>query len=146
MRSFRYRKSLLQRYLAASPQRRGQRLRLASRRGRSFELLEPRLALATTPLITEFMADNGAALLDGNGNSSDWVEIHNPTSQPIDLAGWHLTDDPQNLDKWTFPAAPQSVLDPGEYLIVFASEQNVETYIDPAEYLHTDFALAADGE
>jgi hypothetical protein len=38
------------------------------------------------------------------------------------------------------------VLDPGEYLVVFASGKNVETYIDPAGYLHTDFSLPADGE
>ena len=38
------------------------------------------------------------------------------------------------------------MLDPGEYLIVFASSQPTETYIDPAGYLHADFALSADGE
>jgi hypothetical protein len=110
------------------------------------EHLETRLALSATPLITEFMASNDSTVADGDGNYSDWIEIHNPTSEPIDLAGWHLTDNPTNLDKWTFPSSPQSILDPGEYLLVFASSQLTETYVDPAGFLHTDFALSADGE
>src|SRR5262249_11905591 len=64
----------------------------------------------------------------------------------INLAGWHLTDELDNPDKWTFPSLAQSVLDPGEFLIVFASGQLVENYVDPAGYLHTDFSLGADGE
>ena len=123
------------------------RRRLATRQDRlRFETLEPRLVLSTTPLITEFMASNDATLLDGDGNSSDWIEVHNPTAGTIDLAGWHLTDDATNLDKWTFPALPQSVLEAGEYLVVFASGQATETYVDPAGNLHTDFRLSAGGE
>ncbi len=112
-----------------------------------FELLEPRLVMTgTNPIITEFMASNDSTINDGRGVSSDWIEIHNPTSQPINLAGWHLTDEADNLDKWTFPSLPQSILDPGEYLIVFASNEDTETYVDPAGYMHTDFALGAEGE
>src|SRR5688500_5792661 len=124
----------------------GRRNRIGSARRRGFELLEPRLVLAAQPLITEFMANNGSSLLDGDGADSDWIEIHNPTAVTVDLAGWHLTDNVTNLDKWTFPSLPQSVLSPGEYLIVFASSKPVETYIDPAGYMHTDFSLADEGE
>ena len=118
----------------------------SARRSRKFELLEPRLVLASQPLITEFMASNDTTLEDGDGLSSDWIEIHNPTAAPVNLTDWHLTDNPDNLDKWTFPNAPQAVLEPGEYLIVFASNKGTETYIDPAGFLHTDFNLDADGE
>ncbi len=120
--------------------------RTAARRRRGFEVLEPRLVLAAQPLITEIMANNGSSLLDGDGADSDWIEVHNPTAATVNLAGWHLTDSATNLDKWTFPSAPQSILDPGEYLIVFASSKTVETYIDPSGYVHTDFALADEGE
>ena len=116
------------------------------RREPRFELLEPRRVLSGNPVITEFLASNDSTLLDGDGNSSDWIEIHNPTTMPINLSGWHLTDDATNLDKWTFPAAPQSLLDPGEYLIVFASGQATETYIDAGNFLHTDFKLGTSGE
>ena len=107
------------------------------------EPLEPRLMLSTTPLISEFMASNDLTLADGDGNFSDWIEIYNPASLPIDLEGWHLTDDVGNLDKWTFPAV---ALDPGESMIIFASGQNVEDYVDSAGYLHTDFKLSSEGE
>jgi hypothetical protein len=36
------------------------------------------------------------------------------------------------------------VLDPGEYLILFASGQLTDNYIDAAGYLHTNFAISAD--
>ena len=110
------------------------------------ERLEPRLVLSTTPLITEFMASNTSTLNDGDGNSSDWIEVHNPTVAAIDLAGWHLTDNANDLSKWTFPSLPQSVLDPGEYLVVFASGQAIETYVDSGGNLHTDFSLGIGGE
>jgi hypothetical protein len=113
--------------IANSPNRRASR----RRRARMFELLEPRLVMTgNNPVITEFMASNDSTINDGRGVSADWIEIHNPTSQTINLAGWHLTDESDNLDKWTFPSLPQSVLDPGEYLVVFASNQDTETYVD----------------
>lgn len=112
----------------------------------TFEKLESRVVLSSTPIITEFVASNDNSLDDGDGNSSDWIEIYNPTKDVIDLAGWHLTDKADNLDKWTFPSLPQSILSPGEYLVVFASSQDTETYIDPEGNLHTDFALSANGE
>ena len=92
------------------------------------------------------MASNDTTLADGDGNFSDWIEVYNPTTSPVDLGGWHLSDDANNLDKWTFPDLPQSELDPGEYLVVFASGQAVDDYVDPAGNLHTDFSLAAGGE
>ncbi|MGI9457605.1 MAG: CotH kinase family protein, partial [Aeoliella sp.] len=110
------------------------------------ERLEPRLVLSTTPLITEFMASNNSTLADGDSAFSDWIEVHNPTAMAIDLAGWHLTDDGANLGKWEFPSLPASVLDPGEYLVVFASGQITDTYVDPAGNLHTNFRVGADGE
>ena len=107
------------------------------------ETLEPRRLLATTPLITEFMASNDSTLDDGDGNSSDWIEIHNPTDAAIDLTGWHLTDDSNELDKWTFPA---TTLESQEYLVVFASGQATGDYVDAGGNLHTNFKLASGGE
>jgi len=126
---------------------RGRRaLNTSRKRTRQFEKLEQRIVLTTAPLITEFMASNDGTLDDGDGNSSDWIEVHNPTTAPIDLAGWHLTDDSSDLDKWSFPDLPQSVLGPGAYLVVFASGQQTETYVDPGGNLHTNFKLSSSGE
>jgi hypothetical protein len=90
--------------------------------------------------ITEFMAANDSGLADEDGEFSDWIEIHNPDNAPISLAGYHLTDNPANRDKWTFPAV---TLDPGAYLVVFASGKD---RVNPANRLHTDFQLDAEGE
>jgi len=107
------------------------------------ERLEQRLLLTADPIITEFLASNNDGLLDGYGNSSDWIEIFNVGDMAIDLEGWHLTDDPTSLDKWTFPDLPEVELDPGEYLVVFASGLGLP---DPTGNLHTNFSLSAAGE
>jgi len=91
------------------------------------------------PRITEFMAANDSALADENGEFSDWIEIHNPDTTPISLAGYFLTENATNLHKWTFPTV---TLNPGAYWVVFASGKN---RADPAGQLHTDFQLSADG-
>jgi len=98
------------------------------------------------PVISEFMASNNSTLADGDNSFSDWIEIYNPSAAVINLGGWHLTDEATNLSKWTFPASTQSVLDPGENLVVFASGQETETYVDAGGSLHTNFKLAAEGE
>ena len=91
------------------------------------------------------MADNDNTLLDGYGNASDWIEIHNAGDDAIDLSGWYLTDDREQLAKWEFPNPSGGLLGAGEYLIVFASGQNSGAP-DPAGYLHTSFRLDADAE
>ena len=111
-----------------------------SRRRLRFEPLEARRLLAAEPVISEFMASNGNTLADGEGNSSDWIEIFNAGDQPADLAGWHLTDRSDNLTRWTFPHV---TIGPGEYLVVFASGDGGP---DAAGHLHTNFNLDSDGE
>jgi hypothetical protein len=96
-------------------------------------------------LISEFMADNDATLDDFAGDTPDWIEIHNPTADPVDLADWYLTDSSDDLTRWQFPAAAVSVVDPGEYLVVFASGKAGSPDV-PAAQLHTNFKLSAAGE
>lgn len=91
-------------------------------------------------IISEFMASNGSTLLDEDGDSSDWLEIYNPTDAAINLDGWYLTDDADELTKWQFPAV---TLDAGEFLVVFASGKDRTN--DPNK-LHTNFKLDKDGE
>ena len=85
--------------------------------------------------ITEFMGSNQSTLLDADGEASDWIELWNPVSSAIDITGWHLSDDPLNLAKWSFPA---HVMAPNEFLVVFASGK--DRAVAGAE-LHTDFQL-----
>ena len=125
----------------ASP-RKGLRRNHGSRR-LEIEQLECRRLLAAQPIITEFLASNEDGLLDGNGISSDWIEIFNAGDSSIDLSGWYLTDDASDLTKWEFPNLSQSTLDVSEYLVIFASGNGI---VDPAANLHTNFRLSADGE
>lgn len=75
--------------------------------------------LAGEPVISEFMADNTDTLRDADQDTSDWIEIHNPGPGPAQLGGWHLSDDAENLTRWTFPAGIEVAA--GAYLLVFAS-------------------------
>ena len=92
------------------------------------------------PLITEFMADNASSLADEDGDFSDWIEIHNPDDSSVNLNGWFLTDNEAELSKWALPSV---TLEPGGFLVVFASGKDRR---NPASELHTNFQLNAGGE
>jgi hypothetical protein len=91
-------------------------------------------------VIREFLAANGTGLTDEDGDYSDWIELHNPGNTTINLGGWALTDDADQLQKWPFP---DTSLGGGKYLVIFASGKDRR---DPAWPLHTNFKLNADGE
>ena len=97
------------------------------------ESLEPRLLLSGEVMVSEFMASNNLTIADGDGGSPDWIELHNPGDVEVDLAGWFLTDNENNLEKWRFPDDPgiDTTLSPGEYRLIFASgEDGVYPYVD----------------
>ena len=95
----------------------------------------------TDLVLNEFMADNDNTLEDEDGASSDWIEIYNPGSGSIDLGGWYLTDDANNLTQWRFPSGV--ILSANSYLVVFASSKDKT---NAAGRLHTNFSLDPDGE
>src|SRR5581483_7817460 len=90
-------------------------------------------------VLSEFMAANSGGVTDEDGDSSDWIEIHNDSTAQTSLAGWHLTDSAANLTKWTVPATN---LPAGGYLVVFASGKN--RAVAGAE-LHANFQLSKNG-
>ena len=85
-------------------------------------------------MINEFLAANGDALADEDGDYSDWIEIYNRSRRPVNLAGWSLTDDLTRPDKWLFG---EQVLQPDDYLLVFASGKDRNN--------HTNFKLSRTG-
>ena len=104
------------------------------------------LALSTlpstgAPLITEFLASNQTGILDEDLTRQDWIEIHNPDASPVNLGGYHLTDDAALPARWTFPSGVN--LAPGAYLVVFASGKDRAV---AGQNLHTNFSLASGGE
>ncbi len=116
--------------------------------GRGLALLVAWLALLGAPLcaqsgkpfIKELLASNDTNLQDEDGDFSDWLEIHNDSAFPLNLGGWHLSDDETDLTQWTFPSM---VLAPDAYLVVFASSK--DRALAGAE-LHTNFKLGSGGE
>ena len=98
-------------------------------------------AHAQGPLLTEFQASNANTLLDTDGDSSDWIEVHNPSATSLDLSDWYLSDDAGDLTRWQIPST--TLLPAGAYLIVFASGK--DRAVPGAEY-HTNFKLKSEGE
>ena len=97
-------------------------------------------SVLANPVISEFLASNGSGLKDEDGDRSDWIEVYNPTSSPVSLLGWYLTDDSANKTKWQFPNVSLAA---GERIVVFASTK--DRAVANAE-LHTNFSLNANGE
>ena len=85
--------------------------------------------------LNEVVAWNASGLRDEDGLLQDWLELYNPGTTAVNLAGWHLSDDRRAPAKWTFP----SVAIPAQgYLVVFASAKNRAGTGQP---LHTNFKL-----
>ncbi len=95
---------------------------------------------AVRPVISEFLASNAGGLADEDGDTPDWIEIHNPGPAVADLGGWFLTDSEASPKRWRFPAPTPLV--PGARLVVFASGKDRTNSLRP---LHTSFALDASG-
>ncbi|MDP3915663.1 MAG: CotH kinase family protein [Bacteroidota bacterium] len=85
----------------------------------AFCLTFPFLFSAAQPFrINEVMSSNGGALTDSDGDSSDWIEFFNSGTTSVNLKDFGLSDKKTNPFKWLFP---DLTVNPGEYLIVFAS-------------------------
>ncbi len=93
-------------------------------------------------VINEFMGNNRTGLKDEDGETSDWIELYNAGTRPINLAGWSLTDARYQPRRWVFPAV---TLAPQSYLVVFASGKDRRPAGGSAP-LHTNFRLSAQGE
>ncbi len=101
--------------------------------------LDPKAAPEVV-LITEFSATGNTTLPDEDGEYPDWIEIHNAGNVSVNLNGWYLTDDDHDLTQWRFPA---TTLNPGAYLVVFASGKDRTV---SGRELHTNFQLDGNGE
>jgi len=103
-------------------------------------LLIANAAFAQTVVINEFMADNDTLtqIVDEANQYDDWIELHNTTNQAVDLGGYNLSDNPDNLDKWTIPSG--TTITANGYLIIWADDDASQGL------LHATFKLGKDGE
>ncbi len=89
-------------------------------------------------VVNEIVPDNETGIADEAGDFDDWIELHNPSSQSVDLSGFWLSDRYGSPRKWAIPS--NTTLGPGEFLLVWCDNE-------PAEGpLHTNFKLSKTGE
>lgn len=98
-------------------------------------------AAAQTPVLNELMASNSLAVFDDFFEADDWVEIYNPGGL-VQMAGYHISDDPNNLTKYTFPDTDpgSTFLTPGGHMLVWLDKDSVQGV------LHANFKISADNE
>ncbi len=103
---------------------------------------EPSHESQVTLVINECMAANTVTIHDAQGDYDDWVELHNYGTEAVDVAGFYLTDDPNEPTKWQFPPDNPTLtsIDPYGFLLIWADSDTGD------EGLHADFKLNAAGE
>lgn len=90
-------------------------------------------------LISEIQPNNKMTLPDEFGNFDSWIELYNASDESIDISGFYLTDNKNDLAKWTFPQG--TVISGREYMLVFAGGKLDEN--QSPIYLHADFSLSS---
>lgn len=114
-------------------------LSISSEGASSFDLFLA--GTAHPPLfINEFMAVNSTTIADAAGEYDDWIELYNPHTAPINLAGYYLTDDLNNLTQYRIPTNSTAQIGASGFVLIWADDQSNQGD------LHTNFALSVLGE
>ena len=71
--------------------------------------------------LNEIVSSNQGSYYDEDGDSPDWIEIYNPTSNSISLNDWGLSDDIDDLYKWRIP---NIILESEDFLMIMASDKD----------------------
>ena len=96
---------------------------------------------AQTPVLNELMASNDLAHYDDFFEFDDWVELYNPGGL-LQLAGYHLSDNPSNLTKYTIPDTDPGTtfLTPGDHMVIWLDKDSAQGV------LHANFKLSSENE
>lgn len=87
------------------------------------------------------MASNGTVIADEADENSDWIEIYNPGTSPINLNGFYITDDPSNPTKHKLTTGTSDLtIGANGFLLLWASGTPT------LGSNHLNFALSASGE
>ncbi|HRT56487.1 MAG TPA: lamin tail domain-containing protein [Candidatus Paceibacterota bacterium] len=101
------------------------------------------LSASRTVYVTNYQSLVINEVFAGNGPAGDAIELYNPGNLPLSLAGYRLTDDLAQPERWVFPAGV--ILAAGERLVVrFDSGTAPSTTTGPT--LNTGFALNSAGD
>ena len=89
-------------------------------------------------VINEIMASNFISVADQDGEYDDWVELYNGNNFDLNLNGYYLSDNENDLTKWSFPNV---IIPANDYLIIWC-----DTAGSTQTGLHTIYRLSADQE
>jgi hypothetical protein len=85
--------------------------------------------------INEIFASNASINIDTDYyNFSNWIEIYNPQFVDIDISGYYLSNDTDNLLKWQIPY--NTIISANNFTYFWCDEKN--------NMNHTDFKIDAD--
>lgn len=90
-------------------------------------------------VLNEFLMINDTVNMDESGEYDDWMEIVNPTEEPLDVSGFGLTDGlADDKEPWVFPDG--TVIMPRKLLLIWCDD-------DPDQgSFHATFKLSSSGE
>ncbi len=95
------------------------------------------LAVSNYLVVNEFMASNETTVPDSDGEYEDWIELYNNSDEDINLNGYFLSDDGNEIAQWVFP---DTSIAANEYLIIWADKD------EDQQGLHASFKLSSSGE
>lgn len=102
------------------------------------------IAAGSTPVVINEVSAGNSVFVNDYFKKNDWVELYNTTSQPVDVAGMYLSDNPSNPHKYQISADGNEVsttIPAHGHLIIWADK------LDPMFQLHSTFKLGNnDGE
>ena len=84
-----------------------------------FTFFLPIILVSQTLHLNEIVSSNSSSFFDEDGDSPDWIEIHNPSNNAINLLNFGLSDDFEDPYKWIFPSY---TIQPDGYTIILASD------------------------
>ena len=65
--------------------------------------------------INEVVSSNQATIYDEDGDTPDWIELYNTSTNSVSIHNWGLSDDTDTPFKWRFPNV---TLNSEQYLLI----------------------------
>jgi len=85
--------------------------------------------------LNEVQPLNVNGIADNLGEIEPWIELYNPGTSPVSLAGLYLSTNYADLTSWALPAVS---INPGQFLVIWADGQTAQT---SGTNLHVPFRL-----
>ena len=92
---------------------------------------------ATPVFINEVLASN-STYPDATGNTPDWIELYNPSTNDVNLGGMSLSNDANRPRLWVLPEG--AIVRAGRYLVIYFDGSL------PATARNTGFSLGVSGD